>query len=288
MVALSTDFLAAILVAGRARFKVVFIGFNHSSLAFTEMNDENILSRIEASDNAQNADFFGRNAIVVFARAPVIGQTKSRLARKIGDTKAALIYAAMLRDCLQLAQNAAAKEAGVLICHTPPNAFDFEFHGNPGSLSNFWSGARKAQSEGDLAARLLDCFSYLKECGAQKILVIGSDAPDIPIEYLQKAFMLLDVHELVFGPAEDGGFYLIGARQISPLLFENVLWSNRSTLTAILANAARHNCSTALLDSWRDVDEIEDLYALISRLKLAPDAAPHTRGVLRSENMFKR
>jgi len=245
------------------------------------MNDEKILSRLNGWDNAAQSEFFGRDAIAVFARAPIIEKVKSRLAKEIGAEKATQLYAAMLRDCLQLAQNATCENAGVLVCHTPPSAFDvYDFEGQPDSLANFWEGARHAQCEGDLSARLVDCFAHLKNCGAQKILIIGSDAPDIPAHYFRAAFDALDSHDFVFGPAEDGGFYLIGAREISLGLFENVAWSSASTLATIVDNASRRNRSTALLASWRDVDEIEDLRALISRLQNESTSAPHTRGVL--------
>ena len=244
------------------------------------MNDEKILPLLTTADNAETGQFFERDAIAVFGRAPVAGQVKSRLAQKVGAEKAALLYAAMLRDSLELAQQSAGGVAEVLVCHTPRNAFDSGFGNGQDSLAHFWNGARHAQCEGDLSARLRDCFAHLKKGGAQKILIIGSDAPDIPAAYLRAAFSFLDDHDLVFGPAEDGGFYLIGARRISAALFENVTWSSASTLATIRANAARHNWSSALLALWRDVDEIEDLHALVSRLELNPKAAPHTRGVL--------
>ncbi len=250
------------------------------------MNDEKIVPRFAVLDNAQSSPFFGRDAIAVFARAPICGKVKTRLAQNIGPEKAALLYKAMLRDSLELAQQSAGEKTQILVCYTPADGFDWKHQS--ASLSNLWSGARHPQCAGDLAARILDCFFHLRNCGAQKILLIGSDAPDIPADYFRAAFEALDYHDLVFGPANDGGFYLIGAREIPAALFANVIWSDRSTLATILANAQQYKWRTALLDSWRDVDEIEDLHALITRLEINPEAAQHTRGVLQSENLQER
>lgn len=248
------------------------------------MNDEKILSGLSAAGNSHGEEFWGRNAIAVFARAPVCGEVKSRLAQTIGDEKATQIYAAMLRDCLQLAERAADNGAEVLVAYTPADAFEISAH----SLACFWNGARHRQSEGDLSARLLDCFSHLKSSGAGKIIIIGSDAPDIPLEYFRAAFDALDAHDFVFGPARDGGFYLIGAREVSSALFKGVAWSSGSTLATILGNASRGGRSTLLLDCWRDVDDLEDLRALAARLQANQNNAPQTRALLASENFLER
>lgn len=241
------------------------------------MNDTRTLSR---SADGNNFPLKG-DALAIFARAPIPGAVKTRLAAAIGAEAAALLYAAMLQDCLTLAQHIVPEN--VVVCFSPSDAFatDDEY-----SLAGFWSGARLPQCSGDLGDRLSNCFGQLQQSGAAKIVVLGSDAPDLPPEYLSRALALLDAHDLVLGPAHDGGFYLLGARSLPQGLFENVPWSSESTLAAVLENAARSEAGVALLEPWRDVDEIEDLRALGERLISGRSTAPQTARVLRSQHLL--
>lgn len=245
------------------------------------MNDEKILSRIEASDNAQNSEFFGRDVIVVFARAPVPGQVKTRLAKTLGDDKAAELYAAMLRDCLNLAKRAAHKEGNcsVVLCHWPPDAFEVGKY----SLQPFWRGARLAQSEGDLGEKLWHCLEHFRKLGAKRVIVIGSDSPDLPSVCINRAFHLLTKKKLdfshgkkqivqrrlVLGPARDGGFYLLAVQGGIPReLFTNVDWSTPNTRRHMEANADALHIFHDGTPLWKgeDVDTPGDLSRLITRL----------------------
>ena len=218
-----------------------------------------------------------RSVLAVFARAPVAGKAKTRLAQTIGDEGAAKLYRAMLGDVLAGAQSVAQQSADmeVVVFHTPPDAFSRQTD----SLQPFWPGARQAQSEGDLGVKLFECFRHLREDGAQKVVVIGSDSPDLPISFLVQAFEKLNDHDLVFGPAQDGGFYLMGASDVVPLcLFEGVQWSCSSTLNDILTNLCSE--TFALLPRWGDVDDEDDLQPLRERLESGQSRAPQTHRVL--------
>lgn len=218
-----------------------------------------------------------KNIIAVFARAPVAGEVKTRLAKTLGDQAARDIYTAMLRDVLANAHGAASQmeSARVVVFYTPQDAFTRR----DDSLREFWSGAHSSQSDGDLGARLGACFSQLREYGAQKIIVIGSDAPDLPTSVLQVAFRVLDDNDFVFVPAEDGGFILLGLSVlVNKNLFRDVRWSSENTLVDVLANIGARR--VRLLETWRDVDHIEDLRALHRRLKNAESIAPHSYRVL--------
>ena len=212
------------------------------------------------------------NSILVFARAPEPGKVKTRLATQIGDEAAAKLYGAMLQDTLAIAQKAARENEGeAVLCYTPDNAFA------PGdySLAKFWSDESLAQSGNDLGEKMRRAMQNRFENGATKVVVIGSDKPDLTASVLQRAFEKLKNHDLVFGPAYDGGFYLIGSRAPLPeAFFANVIWSHDSTLQWVLNNARRLNFTIALLPQGGDIDEAGDLQDAIADSELQ-SKAPH-------------
>lgn len=220
------------------------------------------------------------DVLAIFARAPIVGKVKTRLAQTIGNERATQLYCAMLQDVFARAQQACESSRSgfeIVVFHWPADAFETA----NGSLRPFWSGARQAQSEGDLGAKLGECFAVLWRAGWRKIVVIGSDAPDLPPQFLVQAFEKLKSCDLVFGPAHDGGFYLMGAScEVSARFFGDVRWSDAETLNDVLRNAQACGLSYELLAPWRDVDDESDLRALESRLKNGESAAPHTFRVL--------
>ena len=212
------------------------------------------------------------NSILVFARAPEPGKVKTRLAAHIGPEAAARFYAAMLKDTLVVAQNAAGNcEAEVVVCYTPDDAFAPGEH----SLAHFWHGAKLPQMGADLGEKMRLAIGNRLVQGVERVLIIGSDMPDLEANVLQRAFEKLTNHDLVFGPAQDGGFYLIGARSFLPDdIFEGVLWSHDSTLQRVLDNAQKLNLTVAFLPQGADVDEWSDVQKLASVEKLQ-QKAPH-------------
>ena len=217
------------------------------------------------------------NSLVVFARAPVAGQTKTRLARAVGNNAAAEIAAAMLRDTLDGAQRWANEENEASVAFSPSDAFD----DSPHSLRPFWNGRRFAQSEGDIGARMLAAIRFEQARGCERVALIGSDAPDLPASFLRGAFASLHTHDVVFGPAHDGGFTLVGASRALPGdFFRDVEWSCAATLEQTLDRARTLKFSVHLLEAWRDVDDLADLRALNERLLQGETAAPHTRRAL--------
>lgn len=96
--------------------------------------------------------------------------------------------------------------------------------------------------------------------GAERIVVLGADSPDVPLAYVEEAFAQLNRYDVVVGPAEDGGYYLIGASQATPNnLFENIAWGESSVLQATLAAAERSKLSTIRLPFHYDIDALTDL-----------------------------
>lgn len=225
-------------------------------------------------------------AIAVFARAPIPGQAKTRLARELGHEAAAELYLAMLRDTLEAASQAASmsQDCDVMLYFTPATAFA------PGPHSlDFWQGLRLAQSECDLGHRLLHCLDSLRLRGYERIVVIGSDSPDLSPTLITAAFTALDLprYNLVFGPADDGGFYLMGVKsEVNGALFEAVAWSSDRTLAQILSNAARLDLRVAQLPQWSDIDTPADLRRLITRAAEGRPLPSHTGRWLQSKNLL--
>lgn len=227
-----------------------------------------------------------KNAIAIFARAPVAGQVKTRLARHVGHARATQLYAAMLRDTIALAARAAhdLEACEVVLAYTPETAFD----ANEYSLAGFWNGARLVQCDGDLGQRMLDCIARLQEQGRQRIVLIGSDTPHLPLSAIRSAFSSLERHELHLCRTADGGFNLIGAgAALSSKLFENVTWSTERVFDQVAANAAAlHMKWSHVSDGQDDVDTISDLENLIQLLCQGRAHAPETECCLRLQGLL--
>ncbi len=111
----------------------------------------------------------------------------------------------------------------------------------------------------DLGERMAAAFEDIFSRGARSVVIFGSDSPTLPPQYARRAFEVLAGADVVLGPAEDGGYYLIGCRQFSSELFRDVAWSTPSTFDQTLANARRIGYRAAVLEPWFDLDEWKDL-----------------------------
>jgi rSAM/selenodomain-associated transferase 1 len=108
-----------------------------------------------------------------------------------------------------------------------------------------------------------DSFETLFARGYRQVLLIGTDIPTLPLDHLKQALSLLENHDLVLGPALDGGYYLIGLKRTIPELFADIPWSTDQVLRLTQEKAVSLGLSTASIDPWRDVDTLDDLQALI-------------------------
>lgn len=188
--------------------------------------------------------------LLVFARVPVLGQVKSRLAAEIGAPAALAAY----RELLDVTR-AAAMGAGV-----PGTAW----LAGPEAAVAAWEWpelAVRAQPPGDLGQRMAAAFAAAFAAGAGRVVVIGTDCPGLRAGHLTRAFALLTDHDVVLGPAADGGYYLLGLRQPQPVLFQHKAWSTASVLADTLADARRLGLRVARLPTLRDVDTAADLAA---------------------------
>lgn len=185
--------------------------------------------------------------LVVYAKAPVPGHVKTRLIPKLGAEGAAQLHRRLVRDTLALAGSLS-------------HRFDIELHTDVPTQE--WPGphARRLQSPGDLGAKLYATLREGLEAGRPFMLVIGSDSPTLPPEYLlELAAMDADA---VLGPARDGGYYAIGCRKVHPDMFAGVPWSTAETLQCTRQSLERCGFTIGLGCEWFDIDEPEDLALL--------------------------
>lgn len=194
-----------------------------------------------------------RERVVVFARYPVPGKTKTRLIPRLGEGGAAALQDAMTRHTLvQVAGIVRTRGVETEVCFTGGDSSEMAK-----TFGREWTYA--PQGDGDLGQRMHHAIRRAFARGSQRVLVIGTDCPGITAASLQIAFDALRDHDLVVGPAADGGFYLIGLRQPFAGLFAGIAWGTNAVLSQLLASASRLRLSVSYLATLHDVDRPEDL-----------------------------
>jgi rSAM/selenodomain-associated transferase 1 len=209
-----------------------------------------------------------RRALVVIAKEPVPGAVKTRLASVLGAHGAAQVAAAMLADTLA---GIAEADAEPWVCFAPADARTRMARRAPGF-------GLLAQVEGDLGERLAACFAALLGGGAEQVVIVGADTPQVPGATYQAAFTQLDQVDVVLGPAEDGGYYLVGAKTALPELFVGVPMGTADVLEVTIQRAIRRRLQIGTVPTLRDLDRLEDLRAALAAGEL--DASPRTRLVV--------
>ena len=187
-------------------------------------------------------------AVLVFARAPEPGRVKTRLAATLGDAAALAVYRWLAERTVGEARRV--PECRVTVCHA----------GAAPALAE-WLGvdlALRAQCEGDLGARIADAAAHAFAAGARRVAIVGTDCPDLDARRIGAALDALDDADAAFGPADDGGYYLVALARPLPALFRDVPWSAPDTLDATLAVARREGLHVALLPTLQDVDTAAD------------------------------
>jgi rSAM/selenodomain-associated transferase 1 len=214
--------------------------------------------------------------LTIFAREPVAGRVKTRLAAALGAQEAARLYAAFLAD---LAAELAAPggEWDSVLAHTGEE---------PGSeLARLFGRGFSffPQGEGDLGARLVRAFERPRGRAGELAVVVGSDAPTLSRADLARAFAALAADsDVVLAPAPDGGYSLVGLgpRAEAREVFAGVRWSTADALADTLANASRRGLVTTVMEGVPDVDVAEDLVSLRALLAKDLRLAPATRRAL--------
>jgi uncharacterized protein len=213
------------------------------------------------------------STIVIFGKTPLLGEVKTRLARAIGEPAALALYEAFLDDTCTLTQGLGARRVLAI-----EGALDHPH------LARLAKSQRLelvdqcfGQGEGDLGAKMARAIATYVETGP--VVILGSDAPTLPRAHLHQALDALMEHDVVLGPSDDGGYYLVGARLPAPEIFTDVRWSTPEVLPTTLARLGER--SHLLLPAWYDIDDEGDLERLRADLaELPPSVAAATRRAL--------
>ena len=202
------------------------------------------------------------NAVILFARDPVLGQVKTRLSPFLDNATILELYTCFLHDSLDKIRQVA--NADLFVGVAPSNQSGF-FTGTSGTDIRLF--VKEGKDLGDKMRRALqDRFAE----GYDKAVIIGSDSPSLPVTYIERA--LGSDKDLVLGPSTDGGYYLIGMRGKVVEVFDGVSWGTQKVLRETCAHLERDGAELELLPVWYDIDNPEDLRFFQTHLQLIEQA----------------
>lgn len=185
--------------------------------------------------------------IIVFVKNIKLGKVKTRLAKTIGNQGAFEVYSELVKITETVTQNIKT---------------DKRIYFSESIVDSKWKNHYKAVQEGaNLGERMKNAFKKGFEDGYERIVLIGSDLPDISTIHLENAQEALHKNNVVFGPAVDGGYYLIGLNKLKDFIFDNKPWSEPNLLNTTLKELQENNISYSLLETLNDIDTYEDLIA---------------------------
>ena len=213
-------------------------------------------------------------AVAIMAKAPRAGAVKTRLCPPLSLADAAALYRCFLLDKIE--QVRSLRTACPAVAYSPPEGRAFFEEVAP----NFFLVPQRGADLGD---RLAHSLGELLDRGHRGALAIDSDTPTLPVGFLQQALDLVTTPtiDVVLGPTEDGGYYLIGLRTVYGELFEAMAWSTSQVLSETIRRAHASGLRVACLPPWYDIDTADDLARLRATLAGSDGEAPrHTRGFL--------
>jgi rSAM/selenodomain-associated transferase 1 len=209
-------------------------------------------------------------ALVIMAKEPTVGTTKTRLVPPLTLAEAAALYAAMLQDTIALVSQWGSAQLALAV--TPPAAVgNLRVICPPDTLLLPVAGR-------DIGDCLRQVLEQLLAAGFCPVMALNSDGPSLPPAHLDAAIQRMKTTDVVLGPSEDGGYYLIGLKAAHPELFSEIGWSGPQVTAQTLRRAAHLGLSAALLPTWYDVDTGADLERLQAEVTSLPDSVlVHTR-----------
>lgn len=186
-----------------------------------------------------------KKLLIVFVKNIKLGKVKTRLAKTIGDDGAFEVY----KELVAITENV-----------TSTIDFDKVIYFSDDVISTQWENAEKKVQFGfDLGAKMKNAFADGFNLGYESIVLIGSDLPEISATIIINGFNELQKNEIIFGPAQDGGYYLIGMNKMFSKVFENKPWSQPNLLEVTLTELKEENSNFSLLETLNDIDTYEDL-----------------------------
>lgn len=227
------------------------------------MNDKGKYQHIykNKSKNININRKYSRPVLIVFTKAPMPGKVKSRLMPHLTPRQCAALQEAFIQDIMAkflLTGFSDRQNVDVVICHSPDEASSYFTHFGVDLFP---------QGSGDIGERMYRCLNRAVSMGAPKVFLIGSDTPHLDPVELNHALIALDSVEqpadMVFGPAEDGGYYLVGIKGKANLaVFTDIPWSSSTTLEVTEKRASAMGLKTVRLKSYFDIDTFGDLKRL--------------------------
>jgi uncharacterized protein len=189
-----------------------------------------------------------KKALIIFVRNPEKGKVKTRLAATVGDNAALHVYQKLLKHTLDVSGET--------------NADKFIFYTGAVCADDIWNRERYyklVQADGNLGEKMKAAFSEVLTRGYSQVVIIGSDCPQLTSTHLQTAFNDLHTHDVVIGPALDGGYYLLGMKRLHTTLFQNKAWSTGTVFEDTLHAIRESALSVGTLETLADVDVETDL-----------------------------
>jgi rSAM/selenodomain-associated transferase 1 len=188
-----------------------------------------------------------KELVIVFVKNITLGKVKTRLAKTIGNQGAFEVYSELVKVTENATKNLSA---------------DVHIYFSHAIVESKWQDCYKTIQQGiNLGDRMKEAFKNGFEQGYERIVLIGSDLPDISDKHIYKGLEKLKNTDVVFGPAEDGGYYLIGLTKLHHFIFENKPWSQSNLLEETLTELETKNIKYTTLDTLNDIDTFEDLKA---------------------------
>lgn len=213
-------------------------------------------------------------AALVFSKAPVSGEVKTRLVPDVSYENAALLHEAFVLDTVE--KIAGQGSLDLWGACSPDKEHPFFV-----SLNERFGLKTFDQTEGDLGQRMKAGIDFLNCRGYEKILVLGSDSPSLPMEILGEALEQLDKNQIVLGPSIDGGYYLLGVCGEPADIFSGIEWGSSSVFNETLERLKKAKVKYSVLPYWYDVDTIQELRFLSIHLSALPEThCPETRKML--------
>ena len=212
---------------------------------------------------------------IIFVRSPQIGKVKTRLSKTFGAETVLKIYKSFVQDVIETVKK---HTDHIRISYYPMGAGDevWEWLGD---------GFHYMPQEGKhLGDRMRNAFTRAFSDGFYRVVLLGTDIPDLPGSIIDEAFSKLSCHPSVIGPALDGGYYLIGFQQENfiPRAFDNIPWGTQHVLNKTLSVFKEAKQNIHILPSWQDTDDYKDLLALNKRIAEEKTIAHHSAGVLKT------
>ena len=199
-----------------------------------------------------------KRAVIIMTKVPTVGNVKTRLQPHLSPEQCAALAEAFLLDTFSKAKKVC---ENVILSYSPPEEINALRKLLP-SQSIFIE-----QTGSNLGERMFNAFKFAFEQNSDSIVIIGTDSPTFPADFIEQAFEFLELEtKIVLGKTEDGGFYLIGSRILRKEIFENVAWSSPETFEQVFENIHKLKLHLREVPGWYDVDTKEDLENLREEL----------------------